>query len=265
MTIKEVEQLLEVPRATIRFYEKQGLISPARGENGYRDYTDEDVETLKKIIILRKIGMTVEEISDLFDGIQSMNKALDANIENLQKQMDELKGAIKLSQKMKEDIVQIDSMDVNAYWHTIEEEEKQGNRFIDITKDIIEIERGVFTSYLSCTDRDGKPYQSYSRIILNVIIYTAIAGIMICLFEKSWSAKNFWFGIQSIVSIMILEMVLSIPLYFLGKKYKWIRNNRRKALYIVTLIFASILLIWAFMRLCQVFCVNIFDFLSRAN
>ena len=82
MTIKEVEQLLEVPRATIRFYEKQGLISPARGENGYRDYTDEDVETLKKIIILRKIGMTVEEISDLFDGIQSMNKALDANIEN---------------------------------------------------------------------------------------------------------------------------------------------------------------------------------------
>ena len=130
MTIKEVEQLLEVPRATIRFYEKQGLIAPARGENGYRDYTDEDFETLKKIIILRKIGMTVEEIRDLFDGIQSMDKALDANIENLQKQMDELKGAIKLSQKMKEDIVQIDSMNVNAYWHTIEEEENQGNRFI---------------------------------------------------------------------------------------------------------------------------------------
>ena len=148
MTIKEVEQLLEVPRATIRFYEKQGLIAPARGENGYRDYTDEDFETLKKIIILRKIGMTVEEIRDLFDGIQSMDKALDANIENLQKQMDELKGAIKLSQKMKEDIVQLDSMNVNAYWHTIEEEENQGNRFIDIAKDIIEIERGVFTSYL---------------------------------------------------------------------------------------------------------------------
>ncbi|WP_026518478.1 MerR family DNA-binding transcriptional regulator [Butyrivibrio sp. MC2021] len=30
MTIKEVEQLLEVPRATIRFYEKENLIKPVR-------------------------------------------------------------------------------------------------------------------------------------------------------------------------------------------------------------------------------------------
>ena len=30
MTIKEVEQLLEVPRATVRFYEKEGLINPTR-------------------------------------------------------------------------------------------------------------------------------------------------------------------------------------------------------------------------------------------
>ena len=37
MTIKEVEQLLEVPRATIRFYEKENLIKPVRESNGYRD------------------------------------------------------------------------------------------------------------------------------------------------------------------------------------------------------------------------------------
>ena len=30
MTIKEVEQLLEVPRATVRFYEKERLINPIR-------------------------------------------------------------------------------------------------------------------------------------------------------------------------------------------------------------------------------------------
>lgn len=87
--------------------------------------------------------MSVEEIDDLFDSIRSMDEALDTNIENLQKQMDELKGAMKLSQKMKEDFVQIASMDVNAYWNTMEEE-KQGNRFMDIAKDIIEIEKGAF-------------------------------------------------------------------------------------------------------------------------
>ena len=65
--------------------------------------------------------MSVEQINDLFDGIRSMDEALDANIDNLQMQMDKLKGAIKLSRKMNEDTVQITSMDVNAYWNTIEE------------------------------------------------------------------------------------------------------------------------------------------------
>lgn len=55
MKINEVEKLLEIPKATIRFYEKEGLIIPQRNENSYREYSDEDVEILKKIIVLRKI------------------------------------------------------------------------------------------------------------------------------------------------------------------------------------------------------------------
>lgn len=51
MTIKEVETLLEIPRALVRFYEKEGLISPTRSSNSYRDYSEEDVANLMKIII----------------------------------------------------------------------------------------------------------------------------------------------------------------------------------------------------------------------
>lgn len=51
MTIKEVETLLEIPRASVRFYEKEGLISPTRSSNSYRDYSEEDVANLMKIII----------------------------------------------------------------------------------------------------------------------------------------------------------------------------------------------------------------------
>ena len=50
MTIKEVETLLEIPRASVRFYEKEGLISPTRSSNSYRDYSEEDVANLMKII-----------------------------------------------------------------------------------------------------------------------------------------------------------------------------------------------------------------------
>ena len=76
MTIKDIEKTLGVPRATIRFYEKEGLINPKREENGYRAYSDEDIEVLKKIIILRKIGLSVNDINDLFDGVKSLSDVL---------------------------------------------------------------------------------------------------------------------------------------------------------------------------------------------
>ena len=37
MTIKELEQQLQIPRANIRYYEREGLLRPQRGENNYRD------------------------------------------------------------------------------------------------------------------------------------------------------------------------------------------------------------------------------------
>lgn len=65
MRIQELEHLTGADRATIRFYEKQELISPGRSENGYRDYSPEDAEELKKILLLRELGVTIETIRNL--------------------------------------------------------------------------------------------------------------------------------------------------------------------------------------------------------
>ena len=54
MTIRTVENLSGMTRANIRFYEVEGLISPQRGENGYRDYSEQDLEILKRIRLLRR-------------------------------------------------------------------------------------------------------------------------------------------------------------------------------------------------------------------
>lgn len=243
MTIKEVEKRLDIPRATVRYYEKEGLIDPIREENGYRDYSEEDVEKLRKIIILRKIGMSVEDINDVFDGVKSMNEALEANIIHLQKQMEELQGAIKLSRKMKEDAVELSSMDTNIYWNTIAIEEKQGNSFMDIAKDIVEVEKGVIKSYFSFSDIGGKNYDTFPALIRNIFICAALSGCISCLMRGAWSFKNFMGGIIGLGCIMLVEMAISVPLYFLGKKYEWIRKNRTKALVIAALILVVILLI----------------------
>ena len=62
MVIKEVEMLTGMTRANIRFYEKEGLISPARSDNGYRDYSEAEVEELRKIKLLRVLGLSLEDI-----------------------------------------------------------------------------------------------------------------------------------------------------------------------------------------------------------
>ena len=42
MNIAEAERRTGLSRANIRFYEKEGLLTPTRGENGYRDYTEDN-------------------------------------------------------------------------------------------------------------------------------------------------------------------------------------------------------------------------------
>lgn len=68
MKIKDAEEILRVPRGTIRFYEKNGLVHPERRENTYRTYTEEDIRELQKILILRRMRISLDEIRSLQNG-----------------------------------------------------------------------------------------------------------------------------------------------------------------------------------------------------
>ncbi|MDO4323823.1 MAG: MerR family transcriptional regulator, partial [Lachnospiraceae bacterium] len=69
MTIKEVEEQTGLARSNIRFYEKERLVEPARNEaNGYRDYSEKDIEDIKKIAYLRTLGITIDDIRSIISG-----------------------------------------------------------------------------------------------------------------------------------------------------------------------------------------------------
>ena len=59
MTIKEAESLTGMPRASIRFYEAEGLLCPQREKNGHRIYTQEHVDILLRIRLLRALVVSV--------------------------------------------------------------------------------------------------------------------------------------------------------------------------------------------------------------
>lgn len=91
MTIKEVEKRTGLARSNVRFYEKEKLIEPSRNEsNGYRDYSESDVENIKKIAYLRTLGISVEDIRSiisqeitLYEVILKQNKILENQITDL--------------------------------------------------------------------------------------------------------------------------------------------------------------------------------------
>ena len=62
MRIKEVANKLNISARAIRFYEEKGLISPCKGDNLYREFSEKEIWRLQTIISLREAGMTVEDI-----------------------------------------------------------------------------------------------------------------------------------------------------------------------------------------------------------
>ena len=68
MNIGEAASESGVPAKTIRYYESIGLIPPAvRAENGYRNYSPFDIETLKFIQHARRLGFSVKDVGGLLE------------------------------------------------------------------------------------------------------------------------------------------------------------------------------------------------------
>ena len=76
MTILELEQRTGLDRSAIRYYEKEGLIAPARKENSYRDYSEENATEILKIKLLRQLDVSVEQIRRLQQGSEEMSQVL---------------------------------------------------------------------------------------------------------------------------------------------------------------------------------------------
>ena len=71
MYIHEAAKLAGTTKKAIEYYCQKGLLNPQLTENGYRVFTEEDVACLKKISLLRNLGVSVEETRELLNGNDS--------------------------------------------------------------------------------------------------------------------------------------------------------------------------------------------------
>ena len=124
MTIKEVEKLCNMERATLRFYEQQGLISPRRRENGYREYSQEDVQQLLRIKLLRALGVSLEEIGEIQAGVRSLPQALRENAYRLDSREQALVRAREVCRSIEEAGIAFAALDAPRYLAQLEDPEE---------------------------------------------------------------------------------------------------------------------------------------------
>lgn len=67
-TIQDVSKKTGLSAHTLRYYEKEGLITGVeRSQGGFRQYTDEDLEELGLICCLKNTGMSLQEIAQFVE------------------------------------------------------------------------------------------------------------------------------------------------------------------------------------------------------
>ena len=117
MTIKDVEERTGLSRSNVRFYEKEKLIEPSRNErNGYRDYSENDVENIKKIAYLRTLEISIEDIRSVISGKVTLQETIEKQNEILKSQIIDLNRAKLMCEKMlDEESISYEKLQIEQY------------------------------------------------------------------------------------------------------------------------------------------------------
>ena len=115
MNIQEVETRTRLTRANIRFYEKEGLVTPERQENGYRNYSQDDVEALLRIKLLRELGFSLQAVGQIQRGELDFQEMLSQRIRETEQEERRLQSIRAVCTTMQEEGVQYATLNAQTY------------------------------------------------------------------------------------------------------------------------------------------------------
>jgi len=126
MTIKELENRTGMARANIRFYEGEGLLAPKRLENGYRDYSEEDVRTLEKIKLLRQLQLDIDTIRKVQGGALALEQALFVQLTRLEGDRAVIERAAQVCRELERSGVEYAALEPQPWLEQLEAPQRAG-------------------------------------------------------------------------------------------------------------------------------------------
>ena len=209
MTIKEIEALSGMSRANIRYYETEGFLSPERRENGYRDYSEEDLETLKRVKLLRLLGVSLANIKAAKDGSLPLEELMTRRLAGIAGERTALSQSEAVCRELRESRVRYEDLDAQRYLDELSH-------------------RPDGTPRLPREDAEPKVTAPIRRFLARGIDFAAYSLLWMILltavFRQNAALRDGWYGIVDSLAVIGLLFLMEPPLLrFLGTTLgKWI-------------------------------------------
>lgn len=164
MKINEVEEKVGITKKNIRFYEEQGLIHPTRDvQNGYRNYSEEDVRELLRIKLFRKLSIPIEEIRKLQDRRLTLSDCLERHLIYLNHEERNLALIKSMCEEIRRQNENLASLDAPSYLEKMRQLEEGGMHFMDVGR----------------TDTRKKKTAPWIAAIVMVLLMAAVVWLLV--------------------------------------------------------------------------------------
>ena len=134
---------------------RRDYYSQKRCDNEYRDYSEDDLKRLEKILIFRKCNISIENIRLIFNGVKNLDEVFKEQISVIENEVKQLNGAKIMCKKLSQEKSSVDTLDTDKYINIINSEEQKGNRFYDIADDYIFATEKLYQSIIENKEFKG--------------------------------------------------------------------------------------------------------------
>ena len=212
MKINEVEQKVGITKKNIRFYEQEGLLKPDRNaQNGYREYSEEDLLLLQKIKLLRKLSIPIEEIRKIKTGVLTMEDALRRHHIFLEREEKNIEEMLLFCQMLMERKEHFESINATEYLEKMEHMEKEGTRFMNVRM----------------KDRKHKLFAPLMMSLLMIVLMVSVSVLSVWMYIANPVDRPpiFFVVLMTAISLLVIIGVL----WNLWRRYQEIEGGEEDA------------------------------------
>ena len=204
MKINQVEELVGITKKNIRFYEDQGLLKPERNpNNGYREYSLEDVKQLERIKLLRQLDVPCSQIRKLMDKEITLKECMEHQVVSLHHQQRNFQIMEEMCRMLEEDPSDFEEITPDIYLEKMNKLEKGGVSFMDVQKSDVKSRKtgailaavfmvvmmvGIIGLVLWANTQDPIPNAAIVFIVLVPVVI--IGGVLLALYQRMKELKG---------------------------------------------------------------------------